>query len=234
MKADFRDVSLMVATHSFGSVTPPYAQSLAVLTGHLAMWRVSHSVLLLQDPFVDRGRDRIAAAFLGSGFSHLLMLDADIQFEPTDVARLVAANRPLVAGAYRYKNDTGHFAVSFPEGAQDGCQFDDEAQALEVDGVGAGFMLIRREVFERIEAATPDLAYVTRNDGVETRFHGFFDQDRDGDQRVGEDIAFCRRWQAVGGKVHVCPDIRLTHWGPQGFSGALMDQIRFAESVAAE
>lgn len=227
--------SIFIATHTHGTVLTPYAQSLAMLTGHLGAWRISHSVLLLEDAFVDKGRDRAAAAFLASGMSHLLFLDADIEFEPQDVARLLSVGKPLVAGGYRYKDDSGHFAVSFPEDAHSGCAFDDATGTVAVDGVGCGFMLIAREVFEAIRAATPDLAYRAKGgDGSVQEFHGYFDQDRDGDQRVGEDIAFCRRWGAVGGTVWLCPDLRLTHWGKRPYTGALADQIRLVDPVAAE
>jgi hypothetical protein len=228
------DFRLLVGTHTHGQITPAFCQSLAILTGQLAAWGVAHGVSIVRDCFVTSGRDRLAALCLEGEFTHLLMLDADVEFEPRAVARLLAADRDLVAGAYRKKEETGQFAISFLGGSEEGAPWDEEAQALEVDGVGAGFMLVRRGVFERMARELPQIAYVEqRDDGTPRPRHAFFEQviGPDG-HRVSEDILFCRRWRSLGGRVWVVPDLALRHWGSHAWEGRLADVIRLTDAAA--
>lgn len=227
---DRASVRLMVGFHSHGSVLPVFAQSLAVLTGQLSAWGIRASVLSVEDCLVDRGRDRVAAGFLASDATHLLFVDGDIEFEPGDVVRLIAAGKDICAGAYRMKDDTGSYAVSLP-GTH--AEWDAEARALEVEGVGTGFMLIARGMFERMAAEMPEIAYTNAGpDGSETRMHAFFETRIVDGWRVSEDILFCRRWRALGGRVWVCPDIRLRHWGRRAWEGVLADDLAAAARQA--
>ena len=91
-------------------------------------------------------------------------------------------------------------------------------QLVEIRDATTGFMLIRRAVFERIITANPDLAYVTyaKTPREEAPFYfSFFDTSLDPRERtyLSEDFTFCRRWQALGGKVWLDPLINLGHLG---------------------
>lgn len=216
---DRASVHLMIGFHSHGAVLPIFAQSLALLTGQLAAWGIRASVLSVEDCLVDRGRDRVAAGFLASDCTHLLFLDGDIEFEPADVLRLLSAGKDICAGAYKMKDDSGTYAISLPG---DRADWDAEARALEVEGAGTGFMLIARHVFERMAKEMPEIAYTNAGpNGAAHRMHAFFEQRIVDGWRVSEDILFCRRWRALGGKVWVCPDISLRHWGKRAWDGVL-------------
>lgn len=230
-----RDFRLLIGVHTHGQITPPFCQSLATLCGQLAAWCVAHRVLIVQDAFVTSGRDRLAAELLDSDCTHLLMLDADVEFAPQDVGALMAAGKDLAAGAYRRKEESGLFALSFLPGSLDGSPFDAQCRAVQVDGIGAGFMLVARRVFEDMAARMPELEYTNENGrGEGKRQWAFFEQVRDADGcRVSEDILFCRRWRALGGEVWALTDLRLRHWGPHAWEGSLADTIRLID-VAAE
>lgn len=223
--------SIYVATHTHGTVTPAYASSLAVLTSHLTMWGLPHCVTILEDCFVDRGRDRLAASFLDSGMTHLLFLDADVEFGPADVARLIAADKALVAGAYLKKSAATEFAVSLLPGTEEGgADWDAEARAMRVEKVATGFTLIRRQVFEAIAEQMPHLAYEHEGPKGTREIVAFFEQRREDGRMISEDYTFCDRWAACGGDIWVCPDVRLRHWGRRPWEGALADHFRFGEA----
>lgn len=222
----------MVAMHTTGSFVPQFVHALTRLTAQLPIWGVRHAVCIVEDSLVDRGRDKAVAAMLDGDFTHLLFLDVDISFEPDDVMRLMAAQKPLVAGAYRQRNDSGRFAVSFLPGLGGKVPWDAEAQVMQVDAAGTGFMLIERGVFETMRSASPELAYQVENeDGSLSRLHGFFLQGIVDGQRVTEDILFCRRWRALGGEVWVLPGVRLGHWGRQQYQGMLLEHLTFARDT---
>ncbi|MEM0935542.1 MAG: hypothetical protein AAGJ91_06515 [Pseudomonadota bacterium] len=221
--ADFR---LLIGTHTFGHITAPFAQSLATLTGQLGVWGVGHAVHIVQDAFVTTGRDRLAQACLEGGFTHLLLLDADLEFKPEDVARLLAADVPLVAGVYPRKEEGSAFAVLLQEAGDGPMPYNRERKLLAVDGVGAGFMLIRAEVFRAMAERLPEIAYLQEVEGAFHRRYAFFEQRiLANGHRISEDILFCRRWRALGGTVWVAPDLRLRHWGMQVWDGTLADSL---------
>ncbi len=226
MKFFPREYRLLIGVHTHGSITPPFAQSLAVLTATLATWGVAHAVSIVQDAFVTSGRDKLANACVEEDFTHLLFLDADLQFDPQDVAALFSAHKDVVAGAYRKKNETGQFALSVNETAEV-CA---ETGAVAVEGVGTGFMLIRREVFVRMAQAMPEIAFIDGSDGAEKKQHAFFEQRiLPSGHRASEDILFCHRWRGIGGVVWVLPGLSLKHWGPACFEGAWIDQLRMVD-----
>jgi hypothetical protein len=69
-------------------------------------------------------------------------------------------------------------------------------------------MCIERDVFEQMSAAG-----IHRNE--------IFDTMRVGDEYLSEDYAFCRRWRALGGKVHVNTLSDLSHQGNKVYRGSL-------------
>lgn len=226
------EIRLLIATHTHGSVTPAYCQALATATAFLALHGVAHSVMLFEDSLVDRGRDRAAATLLESDCTHLLFIDADIEFKPSDVVRLLSADKDFIVGAYRKKNERGEFAVSFLPGSDkrlDQCM---ETGAVKIARGATGFMMLKRAVFERMGEAMPEIAYMDMSAGAGPRpMHAFFEHIvRDG-LRWSEDYTFCERWRAIGGDVWLDPFIELSHWGLNPWRGSILDHIRPAQET---
>ena len=63
--------------------------------------------------------------------------------------------------------------------------------------------------------------------------HAFFEQQVIDGHRVSEDMNFCRRWRALGGRVWVCPETELTHWGRKSWTGRLADTLQLDRAIAA-
>ena len=228
------EIRLLIATHTHGSVTPAYCQSLATATAFLAAHGIPHAVMLFEDSLVDRGRDRAAATLLESDCTHLLFIDADIEFRPEDVIKLLAADKDFMVGAYRKKNERGEFAVSFLPDA--GVHLDQcpETGAVKIARGGTGFMMLKREVFERLAAAMPEIAYHDYGAGGAPRpMHAFFEHVvRDG-RRWSEDYTFCERWRAIGGDVWLHPFIELGHWGPHPWRGSILEHMKPADASSS-
>lgn len=228
------EIRLMLATHTHGLVTPAYAQSLAMATAFLAANGVPHVPVLFEDSLVDRGRDRAAAAMLEGDYTHLLFIDADIEFDYRDVVRLLAADKDIIVGAYRKKNDRDEFAVSFLPDAADHLEQCPHTGAVKIARAGTGFMMIRRTVFEQLRAAMPDLHYVDYSAAADPRpMTAYFEHVvRDG-RRWSEDYTFCERWRAIGGAIWLDTSIQLGHWGPHVWRGSILDHIRVADTTSS-
>lgn len=234
--SETEEVRLLIATHTHGSVTPAYAQSLALTTAYLACHGVPHVAVMFEDSLVDRGRDRAAAALLENGFSHLLFLDADIEFKPEDVIRLLAADKDLIVGAYRKKNERNEFAISFLPDACEHLEECPETHAVKIARAGTGFMMIKRGVFEKMAAAMPQIEYEDHsNGGTDVRImHAFFEHVIVNRRRWSEDYTFCERARSIGVDVWLDPYIELGHWGGHVWRGSILEFLNAVDDVKAE
>lgn len=108
-------------------------------------------------------------------------------------------------------------------------------EPIEVMDAGTGFMMIKREVFDQFKEAYPQLAYKPDHVGQEyfdgSRYiHHYFDTIIDSkdsllgngsDRLLSEDYAFVQLYRKIGGKVWLCPWVRLGHCGTIEFKGNL-------------
>lgn len=94
----------------------------------------------------------------------------------------------------------------------------------EVYDVGTGFMLMKRSVLEEMVKSYPETRYYYDRDLTlplaERERYALFDTMIDDDGRyLSEDYTFCRRWQKLGGKVHLDVRVMLNHIGTFTFIG---------------
>jgi hypothetical protein len=112
---------------------------------------------------------------------------------------------------------------------------------VEVLELGTGFMMIRRKTFENYAKAFPQFTY--KPDHVRTEaFDGsreimaYFDCviDPDSKRYLSEDYFFCYNTQKMGGKVWLCPWMRLQHAGSYTFGGSLADLASIGAAATAD
>lgn len=198
--------------------------------------------LLGGDALVARARATLVAAFLDAPeATHLLFIDADIAFEPQQVARLLAADREFTAAFYPLKTidwarlpqrhvageplaEAGLSYVGLPcrgtEARRDG-------RFVTAVYAGGGFQLLHRTAIERMIAAYPETRFAATNTyppppEASRNLYALFDSliDPETGLYLSEDYAFCQRWRAIGGEIWLDLDSRLTHTGPHSFAGA--------------
>lgn len=150
---------------------------------------------------IPAARNQAVKAFFDSACDKMLFLDADVGFEKGAIAQI--ANHPVdfVGGAYRYKDDDEGYPVSWLDKPE--LWADPETGLLQVDMVPGGFMCLTRDVFLKLANAFPDQKYEFGGQ----IFHAFFHCP----PGTGEDAAFCRDWQKIGGAVWLDPNLTLTH-----------------------
>ena len=180
--------------------------------------------------------------FLDTDATHLMFIDADIGFNPEDVVRMISHGKEVVCGSYPMKGvaydalvganirsaeeaeriatrqvinfmpaDQKKFNNSGP------VQLSAENGLLELQDAGTGFMLIKREVIEKIIEANPQIAY--QHEADNRTWHAVFDCEISEGRYLSEDYTFCRRWQRLGGKVWLDPKVVLNHQGTHIFRG---------------
>jgi hypothetical protein len=174
---------------------------------------------MVNESLVCRARNNLVAKFLANkSATHLMFVDADIGFDPNDILRMVLHDKGVVCGAYPMKTEPIKYVINVLKGAE-------HAHPLyEVTTSGTGFMLIKREVIERLIAAMPHLKYrdsLGLGAEFEPHMYALFDTIIDENrQYLSEDWTFCKRVREVlNEKIWIDTDVKLDHIGTHRFKG---------------
>jgi len=232
---------LMIGTPCYsGTVTVNYMRSVIQMIGLLEQQGVKTGMLTpCQESLVTRARNLIANEFLRQkDYTHLLFIDADIGFQPELAWKYLQADKDVVCGIYPVKHldidklrtinsnamtrvaeaASLHYAVKLKPGGRP----DPITGLLPVEYGAAGFMCIKRQVFERMAEAYPELTYdCSYTNDENTGNIAFFDTyiDPATKEYLPEDYAFCRRWTAIGGEIHADIHSVFTHVGAHDYTG---------------
>lgn len=240
--------SVYVATPMYGGqCTGFYTQSLMLLQKIFNTSGVDVSFsFMFNESLITRARNGLAHGFLKSKATHLLFIDADIRFVPEQVLPMLAADKDIICGIYP-KKEINWFSVERAMQAgvpKDQLKFHTGShvvnlvdysgtvtvpvhEPVEIWNGGTGFMLIKREVFERLASKVPkyrnnvvDLA----SNILEEEIAEFFATSIDPDAGVllSEDFHFCRIARLEGIKVYAAPWVQLAHVGTYVFEGQLL------------
>ncbi len=158
--------------------------------------------------YLDHVRNRLVTGFIRSNATDLLFWDADVGAPAEAVIMLAKADRPYICAVYPEKSDAAAFPVRF-----DTDEIWSDADGLVMPAsVPTGFTRINRAVFE----AMPCIPY---QDDEGHDWLGYFQSGIRGGKYGGEDTAFAATWRGMGGKIHMIPDVTMTHTGPKTWEG---------------
>jgi hypothetical protein len=129
----------------------------------------------------------------------------------------------VIGGLYPMKSLPVKWCVNGFDGAEEG---PDGLQ--EVSKTGTGFMLIKRHVFEKLNAHPATRPFI--NDiGLPAELNPYmktyFDTAVRENRYYSEDWTFCENWRDIGGKVWVDKRILLKHTGTYVFDFQTQDQL---------
>ena len=248
----FKSVKLSIGTPCYGGVVgEQYARSMvnfSVVAASLGM-KVNY-MTLANESLVTRARNEIANSFLKDKEStHLMFIDADISFDYSSILHMLLKNKDVIAasypmkvidweGVFEYKNQakspkdlenmsTNHVInIKRPDPKKIGKteKITIEGGAVPVYDAGTGFMLIKRNVLDKLVESYPEITYYSdKNMSLpknQRKMYAFFDTSIDDDGRyLSEDYTFCRRWQKIGGEIYLDTDAVLDHTGSYIFKG---------------
>lgn len=185
---DLRKNRLFVATPQYGgNCTGLYMKSCLDLQGLCMRYGIEvRFSFLFNESLITRARNYLVDEFLRSGFTHLLFIDSDINFDPNDVIALLALDKDIIGGPYPKKSinwkavwnaskkllsnpdfDESKFNPGELEGvtgeyvfnAVPGTKQFKVTEPLEVMEIGTGFMMVKRAVFDKFKEEYPHLNY---------------------------------------------------------------------------
>jgi hypothetical protein len=104
---------------------------------------------MTNESLISRARNTLTAKFLATeGSTHLMFIDADIGWEPWHVLVLLNAQKDVIGGLYPMKSLPVKWCVNGLPGF-----VEEPGQPLiEVTKTGTGFLLMKREVFEKLNS----------------------------------------------------------------------------------
>jgi hypothetical protein len=101
-----RQKHIFIATPCYGGqLGEPYFRSMMRLAILCNKYNIQYTVsTLANESLVTRGRNTLTSFFMeNQSATHLFFIDADIEFNPEDILRMVAYDKPIVVGAYPKK-----------------------------------------------------------------------------------------------------------------------------------
>jgi hypothetical protein len=239
-------------------ITETFLHSALALQKHCASLGWGLRIATRADGLVTRTRNIFGSLMVNrDDFTHLLMVDADIGFDPAVVERLVRAGHDVVGAcvplrevrwesvreAIKYGTDLtaeelqslahGH-AVSFPHKGS-GEPSRPVFGFLPAHFIGSAMMLASRRVFLEMSRSHLVTTYEHGAPWADVGASGwtFFDPMVEPEKKLylSEDYAFCHRWRAMGGTVWADLRSRVTHSGVVTVAGDVALTLRTAAMI---
>ena len=184
-----RSRSLFVATPMYGgNCTGVYTRSIAELARLCQQQGIRvYFHFMYNESLIQRARNYCVDEFLRSDCTHMLFIDADIAFRPKDVIAMLALQDTdstkdpydILAAPYPKKciswekiktavdkgfadedpDQLARFVGDYVFNPVSGSNVISVVEPVEVGEAGTGFMMIRRQTFERFAAAYPEQEY---------------------------------------------------------------------------
>ena len=185
---DVRKNKFFVATPCYGGqLNEPYFRSVIKLMTFFNHHQIPLAFgTIANESLVTRARNVLLAYFLNSDYTHLLFIDADIEFQTEDVLKLYAHDKDVVVGAYPKKGvawdkiksnlaDSSNkdkvftdreiaamgsdYAINFKFVNKELKQIAVENGLIKLHDAGTGFMMIRRDAILKMIKAYPEFKY---------------------------------------------------------------------------
>lgn len=187
-------------------VTAAHFRSCMNLKEELTRQDIAHDWLIgVNESLVHRARMEMTALFLETGHSHMMWLDADIEFVPDDVAKLWNLETDIAVGFYAMKRPDLPLSAWLNGKLVnlDECP----KEPFAVDYAGTGFMMLSRKVIETLAKTSGSY------EGPNGRVPALYMTPIHDDGLESEDYHFCRKAREVGFQILGDPTIKLGHWG---------------------
>lgn len=201
-------MKVVIATPTIERPYPKYLDSLEASVPVLEAAGIEPlAVFNVGSPYISHARAVMLRKALDAKAEVIVFIDHDLEWEPSDLLRLIQKDDPVVAGTYRFKIDEERYMGTIKHGA------DDKRPVVRADGciaaewVPAGFLKVTVGAVDKFIQNFPELCFGPRySPHVDLFNHGAHER-----LWYGEDYAFSRNWNAKCGEIWIIPDLNLTH-----------------------
>lgn len=164
-----------------------------------AVLKLPAKLHLQMNCYVHDAREKIAQEAIRTGMSHVMFIDQDMEFPPESIDKLIEQDKDIIGGLY-YRRQAPHLPTinDLVDGKIVVPRKFPLDKTFKMWSVATGFMLVKTEVFKKIEP--PWFSFGT--------YKG---------QKMGEDVYFCWKANKKGFEVWCDPTIKLGHVGEYSF-----------------
>jgi hypothetical protein len=221
--------SVNVCIPAYDTMQVATCLSLIKLMDKFTAAKIKSTVSTFKCPYVAYGRNVLTAMFLESGMDYQLFIDADMEFQPGVVGRMIVAQKDAICVPYRKKtqNQTLKFSVDFKDHQNINI---DTKGLVELTKGPAGLTLIHRRVYEKLMKNNPKLKIKQKeiiSEEANNYFYNFWDTTFDSKGNwYGEDVSFCNLIKDSGFQLYGVADGETTHHGYFGWTGKLVDTFK--------
>ena len=254
-------IKIFIGTPCYGGmITADYFKSCMQLVALAASKKIELQFGTIgNESLITRARNTLVQLFMDGDYTHLLFIDADLAFNPESVIRMIEFNKDVVTGVYPRKtidwikvkkrlkenpnmseDELLAASLQYNLNVKNPDRIEMQKGFIEVMDGATGFMLIKRNVFERMATAYPELKFIpdqhiNQSHDKEFDYHQtsnwnytFFDTTIEPETKryLSEDYAFCRLWQNMGGKIYADIMSGMTHYGNYAFRGNVATQFK--------
>ena len=247
----YKPYNVFLATPVHSDVSIHYAQALLEFQKYCFENKIKVTFQLFKSSLITQGRNLCVGSFMETGHSHLLFVDADIDFQPKSIQAMIDKDKDVISVPYPMKTFNWEKMFSnfkegkiknpevlsmngntYPMRLPDEENIQIENGCIEVSHSPTGCMLIKRSVIEKMIEKYPEMRIsqptIINGKPVEKPFlYNFFDTmfDPVSHTYMGEDFAFCKRWKDIGGKCHAIVDQLISHVGEHQYCGRFSDEL---------
>jgi hypothetical protein len=203
---EVRKSKFFIATPCYGgALTEPYFRSVIKLMTFFNSHKIPLAFgTIANESLVTRARNVLLAYFLNSDYTHLMFIDADIEFKVEDLLKLYVHDKDVVVGAYpkkgvnwtHIKNSIvldptkeltpqqigalgSDYAINFKFKNKETKTVEVENGLIKLHDAGTGFMMIKREAILKMIEKHPELKYNNDvqmgNVDLKDQFYALFD-----------------------------------------------------------
>ena len=201
-----------------GKVDVWYANSL-VNTVKIAPYfdTVIMPIYMAYDSLVQRARNDLVKLAIEEEFDDIIFIDADQEWDPEWVFKLLSYEEDVVGGTVVKKSDIPAWNVKSLNGDLNV----GENGLMEVETVGTGFLKVSKAALKKVWDASKEY----KNEGKTCRM--VFDIQIKNGELVSEDNVFCQKWRKLGGKVFIDPNMTCNHIGVKKYTGSFAEFLEY-------
>lgn len=225
---------VFIAIPAFGQIiTATTFLTTHALRAHLGSKGIGGGITTLSFPDIAELRAMFTTIWYDSmpQSSHILFIDADMGFPPELVTDMIMFDEPLIGTIYPQRK----LPLSWAGSGTGDSVTQRRGDFMEVEGVGFGCTLIRRDCIAAMIEKYPELidtrlhlhpaGETLRQTGTNRLLRFFEKMDLPERGIVSEDLSFCIRHRNAGGKVWAAIGHKISHVGPYDFAARYLDVV---------
>lgn len=217
---------VLIATPSYdGKVDVWYTNSLIntiKIASHFDC--VVFPVFMAYDALVQRARNDLVSLAIEEDFDEIIFIDADIEWHPEWVFKLLSYDVDVVGAPVVKKSDYAAFNI---KALSENMEIEENGLA-EIECIGTGFLRVSRNALEKVWKTSKKY----KNEGRECRM--VFDVQIVNGDLVSEDNVFCQKWRKLGGKVYADVNMTCNHIGTKKYGGSFAAYLKFLQDQEKE